>query len=151
MRSKTTDSVARMYVIAGTVLAFFILWSLVAAQPFPAAAAQRERSVVTAPDPRLAALQQRERAFNLRSAMVRARIDARWAAYRQARAVRLQQIALVRRANAAARASSGTYSGGSYGGSYGSSSGNQAPRTSTPQVRVIPTYSAPPVTSTRSS
>ena len=148
MRSKTTDAVARMYVIAGTVLAFFILWSLVAAQPFPAAAAQRERSVVTAPDPRLAAI---ERAFNLRSAMVRARIDARWAAYRQARAVRLQQIALVRRANAAARASSGTYSGGSYGGSYGSSSGYQAPRTNTPQVRVIPTYSAPPVTSTRSS
>lgn len=151
MRSKTTDAVARMYVIAGTVLAFFILWSLVAAQPFPAAAAQRERSTASAPDPRLASLEQRERAFNLRARAVRARTDATWAAYRQARIVRLKEIAAVRRSNAIALASSARRSGGSYGGGYGSSSGYQAPRTSTPQVRVVPTYSAPPVTSTRSS
>ncbi len=147
MNTKTTSAVARMYVIAGSVLAFFILWSLVAARPFPQAPATRVRAEVVARDPRLERLEARERAFNTRSRRTRVRLDRQWATYRLQRAERMREIAEVRRANAIAAASH-SYVQRSAAPSYQPAPSNGG---YVPQVRIVPVSSAPPVTSTHSS
>jgi uncharacterized membrane protein YgcG len=152
----STAALARMYVIAGTVLAFFILWSLVAARPFPTAREAKAQTVIERRDPRLVQLEQRERNFNARAQQERQKLDRRWAAYKVAQARRVRQIAAVRRANAATLAAARTQSGGSGGGyssaySGGGLGGYSGGGSSVPQVRVVTTPSPPPVTSTHSS
>lgn len=146
--TKTTSAVARMYVIAGSVLGFFVLWSVIAARPFPQEHVARQAPAVVARDPRLIRLEERERSFNVRSRRVRIRLDRQWATYRQQRAVRMREIDEVRRANAVA---SRSYSSSSVATSYRSYAPEQSSGGYAPQVRVIATPSAPPVTSTHSS
>ncbi len=67
-------SVGRVYVAAGAVLLFFVLWAVIAASPWAS------RPV----DLRADALARRETAVRQRAALAQRRYEARWAAYRSA-------------------------------------------------------------------
>ncbi|HEX3290491.1 MAG TPA: hypothetical protein VHR46_03795 [Gaiella sp.] len=74
-----TSVVGRVYVVAGTLLAFFVLWAGIAARPWAAAAAS---------DPRVAALDRREARIRRDAAAAQAAAAERWAAYRKKVAAR---------------------------------------------------------------
>jgi hypothetical protein len=146
----TTEAarLARIYVVASSILIFVIIWSVVGAD----ARAVTQTAQTAAQDPRLSRLTEREQAFNEEAARARALIDSRWARYKKARAQRLTQIANVRKANASARArnaaiaSQPTYSSGLSNGGGGSAA------TYTPSAPTISITPAPaPSTSTSSS
>lgn len=65
-------STARLYVVAGALVLFFVLWATIAASPWATAK----------PDPRLAALQRRELVVRREAAAVQAAYQQRWATYR---------------------------------------------------------------------
>lgn len=98
-------ALARLYVMSVAAVLLVALWLLVARTPFPTAPARAKDlpvAVATATsgpavDPRIAALERRERALQQRAARVVARRDARFAAYRS-------QLDIRRAANAAAAA-----------------------------------------------
>ena len=79
-----TNHVVRLYVIVAAILAFFLAWAAVVAQPW---------APTRAADPRVAALAARQQRVHLESLRVQRIVQARWTAY---------QRALARR-NAAAR------------------------------------------------
>ena len=92
-----TSHVGRLYSLAGALLAFFVLWAVIAAHPW-ATTAQT--------DPRLVALAQRERHLRADAALVQKAVDRRFAAYRVALAKRRSAIAAAKtRASAASAAS----------------------------------------------
>ncbi len=70
-----SNPLARLYVAAGTIVVFFVLWATVATHPW-ASTAQ-----VTAQDPRLLALSRREKALRIRATSVKRIVDRRWTAY----------------------------------------------------------------------
>jgi hypothetical protein len=67
-----TSALGRLYVVAGSLLVFFVLWAGIAAHPWAS----------TAPDPRLAALDRREARIRRESAAAQALVAQRWATYR---------------------------------------------------------------------
>jgi hypothetical protein len=67
-----TDRVARLYAAVGAVLVFFLAWAGIAARPW----------VEQPPDPRVAALEQREQRLQRDATLVQQVVDRRWAAYR---------------------------------------------------------------------
>jgi hypothetical protein len=69
-----TNHVARLYATAAALAAFFLAWAGISARPW----------ADTAPDPRLAALHQRELRLHGDARLVRQVVDRRWAAYRAA-------------------------------------------------------------------
>jgi hypothetical protein len=148
----TTEAarLARIYVVASSILIFVIIWSVVGAD----ARAVTKTAQTTAQDPRLTRLTEREQAFNVEAARARALIDSRWAQYKKTRAQRLTQIANVRKANASVRARNAalaaqpTYSyGASSSGGGGGSAATYAP--SAPSISITPAPA--PSTSTSSS
>ena len=78
----------RLYALAGSLFAFFVLWAVVAAHPWASSTA--------AADPRLASLSQRERRLRADAALVQQVVDRRFAAYNVALAKRRAEIAAVR-------------------------------------------------------
>ena len=70
-------SLGRTYVAAGTLLAFLLLWAMVAASPW-----------ATTTDPRTAALARREALVRREAAAAQQAYAARWAGYRAALAER---------------------------------------------------------------
>ena len=102
----------RVYAVVIAVLVFSVCWATVAARPW----------VSGRPDPRLAALAQREQRLRAEATAVQKIVDLRMAAYRSALAARRRQIAA---ANAQARIAAAA-----------------------PQVRVV---NLPPLTITRAS
>lgn len=91
-----TSHVGRLYSLAGALLAFFLLWAVIAAHPWATTAKA---------DPRLVALAQRERHLRADAALVQRVVDRRFAAYRAALATRRSAIAAAKaRASAAASA-----------------------------------------------
>lgn len=73
-----TSHVARLYVVAAGVLAFFLSWAAVVAHPWA------PKPSVAAADPRVAALTARQQRVHLESLRVQKIVRARWAAYRAA-------------------------------------------------------------------
>jgi len=66
----------RLYVAAATMLVFFILWTVIAAKPWASAATRH------GVDPRLAALDRRQRRLEHEARLVRQTLDRRWREYR---------------------------------------------------------------------
>ena len=81
-----TDTSHRLYAVVVAVVVFFVSWAAVAARPWATAK----------PDPRLAALAQREQRLRADAKLVRQVVDARMTAYRMALKARQAQIAAVK-------------------------------------------------------
>jgi hypothetical protein len=111
---------ARLYAIAVALAVFFVSWAFVAARPWAT-----EAAASAAADPRLAQLAKREDQLRELASSARRIVAARWAAYREALAERVQQNGAIRDANAQLAASAAQ-----------------------PQILTVP---AAPVTTTRSS
>ena len=79
-----TSVLGRVYVVAGSLLAFFVLWAGIAARPWAAAGAS---------DPRVAALDRREARIRRDAAAAQAAAAQRWATYRANVAARAAAIA----------------------------------------------------------
>jgi hypothetical protein len=99
-----TSHAGRLYVVAATLVAFFLAWAVVAAHPWTTTAK-------AARDPRLAALAQREQRLRSEARLVQKVLDRRFseyrrrfAAYKQALARRRAELAAARRAAASAPA-----------------------------------------------
>jgi hypothetical protein len=133
-----TNHTARLYALVGAVLVFFVAWAAIAAHPW-------QTTKTAAQDPRLAALQIREQRLRAESLAVKSVLDKRWAAYRAQLALRQQEIASIRSANAKARAAS---LASAQAAPAVSSSGTAAASAPAPSVRVV---TLPPLTITRTS
>ena len=70
-----TSHAGRLYVVAATVVAFFLAWAVVAAHPWTTAKATR--------DPRLVALAQREHRLRTDARLVQKVVDRRFSDYRR--------------------------------------------------------------------
>lgn len=147
MRSR----VLRLYVAGVTLLVFVVLWGVIAAKPWATTAARH------ALDPRLAALNGRQRRLEHEARLVKRTLDRRWRDYRQRLRQRQAQIREVERRHAAEVAAAARLAGTA--STYASASGGAAAVSSTagvvtlpPQVKVVtlPPASAP-VTSSGSS
>jgi hypothetical protein len=126
-----TSHVGRLYALALALLVFFLTWATVAARPWAARSTARL-------DPRAAALAAREQRLRHESVVVARVVRRRWAAYRLRLHRREQQIAAVKRANAAAAQEA----------QLAASEVPAAAPAAAPAVRVV---SLPPVTITRTS
>ena len=78
-----TNHVVRLYAAAAALAAFFLAWAGIAAHPL----------VESPPDPRLAALAEREQRLQRDATLVQQVVDRRWAAYRAALAAQPQASA----------------------------------------------------------
>jgi hypothetical protein len=83
-----TSHAGRLYALAGSLFAFFVLWAVIAAHPWASSAATT--------DPRLATLAQRERRLRSDAALVQQIVDRRFTAYKAALAKRRAEIAATR-------------------------------------------------------
>lgn len=140
-----TSHALRLYVAAVTLLVFFVLWAVVAAKPWASTGGH------AAPDPRLVALNRRQRRLERETRVVRQQLDRRWREYRrrlhkrEALIHKLEQrhAAQVAAARAAAANAAATYP---------AAAASVAPAAqvvaSAPQVRVV---TLPPATSSGSS
>ena len=68
--------VLRVYVAAVTILVFFVLWAVIAAKPWADAATRHTL------DPKLAALDRRQRRLEEEARLVKQTLDRRWSEYR---------------------------------------------------------------------
>jgi hypothetical protein len=89
-----TKQVVRLYGLVVGVLAFFLVWALVAAHPWSVSSRRAVR------DPRLIELVARRKWVERESAHVQAVIARRWAVYRRALRARNAEIARVQRQRA---------------------------------------------------
>ncbi len=129
-----TSHAARLYALVAAVLVFFVAWAAIAAHPWGTQKAATQ-------DPRLAALQQREKRIRAESLAVQRIVDRRWAAYRAQLALRRQDIAALKAAQAKASLAS------AQAASVPATAPAPAPAAA-PSVRVV---TLPPVTITRTS
>ncbi len=127
-----TDTSHRLYAVVIAVVIFFVSWATVAAKPWATAK----------PDPRLAALAQREQRLRTDAKLVQQVVNNRMATYKQALRTRNAQIAAAKAQFAAAQARSIQVSQSTATSS--SSSGYAA----APSVRVV---NLPALTITRTS
>lgn len=137
-----TNSLGRSYTIALAVVVFFLSWAVIAARPWAEAPAAKI-------DPRIAALNARERRLSKDAIEIRAIVQKRWAVYRVrlinrkhliAARKKTQQALIAQQALSAQRAQVVQQAP--------SSQSTAAP--SAPIVRVAPP-AAPPVTKTKTS
>ncbi len=127
-----TSTIGRFYAIAVALVVFFLSWAVIAAQT-------RKEAASIAPDPRLAALDARERRLRAQAVTVNATVQRRWEAYRTALAERKREIATLQRIQQTAPASS-------------AAAPTPAAAAPAPVVKVAPSAPAPaPATSTRTS
>jgi hypothetical protein len=91
-----TSHVVRLYALVVAVLAFFLVWVLVAAHPWSSGAGRAAR------DPRLVELVARQRRLARERARVRAIVAHRWVVYRRALRARNAAIATAERSRRAA-------------------------------------------------
>ena len=124
-----TDTSHRLYAVAIAVVVFFVSWATVAAKPWATAK----------PDPRVAALSQREQRLRSDAKLVQQVVDNRMIAYRLALKARKAQIAAVKAQAAAAQARALQVS---------QATAQAAQAAAAPSVRVV---NLPPLTVTRTS
>ncbi len=146
-----TNSLGRVYAITLAIVVFFLSWAVIAARPWVSAPEAKT-------DPRIAALNARERTLRKDAVEIRAIVQKRWAVY-QAQLVRrkhviavrkkAQQVLLAQQALAARQAQIVQASAPSSTPTYHSAP-HSAPAPSAPIVRVAPP-AAPPVTHTKTS
>jgi hypothetical protein len=91
-----TSHVVRLYALVVGVLAFFLVWALVAAHPWSASSRRAVR------DPWLTALVARRKSIERESARVQAVVARRWVVYHKALRARNAEIARVQRQRAVA-------------------------------------------------
>jgi hypothetical protein len=120
-----TSHLARLYALAGAILVFLVTWASVAAHPWQ----QTPRAEVA--DPRITALDVREKQLRAKSARVQRIVDRRWADYRRALAKRKKEIAAANARNSAVLAAP-----------------SAASPAGAPSVRVV---TVPPLTTTKTS
>ena len=82
---------ARLAIASATLLAFFVLWAVIAAKPWAAAAASRPQA-----DPRALALDRLQLRLRHESIVVKRIVDRRWAHYERDLAHRRVEIAAAR-------------------------------------------------------
>jgi hypothetical protein len=119
-----TDHVLRLYAGSLALLAFFLVWAVVAARPWAASGEA---------DPRMTALERREQSIARESRRVNRVVERRFALYRRRLARRREEIAAAQAASGAASAAAPAAA---------------APAAAPPPVAVT---AAPPVTATGSS
>ena len=140
----------RLYVAAVTLLVFFVLWAAIAANPWESAAARKGA------DPRLAALERRQRSLQHEAHVVKRSLDRRWHEYRVRLRRREARIRTLEQRHAREVAAASRVASAPSSGSAGSPPSAAAPAarvvTLPPQVKVVtlpPTAS--PATSSGSS
>ena len=133
----------RLYVGAVTMLVFFVLWAVIAAKPWAKAATRPEK------DPRLAALDRRQRRLEHEARLVKVALDRRWREYRARLQRREAQIRRLNRRHAEEVAAAAQVAS-SYAATVGSYGGSAAARVVTlpPQVKVV---TLPPATAPSTS
>jgi hypothetical protein len=140
--------VLRLYVFAATLLAFFVLWAVIATKPWAKAAGR------PAPDTRLVALERRQHRLEREARLVRRQLDRRWHEYRlrlRARQARIRTLERRHAQQVAAAAAANAASSSAYTGAAVSTAGSQVV-TLPPQVRVVTLPpAAAPATSSGSS
>jgi hypothetical protein len=127
-----TNHVVRLYAGALALLAFFLVWAVVAARPWAPTGES---------DPRMAALERRELALKRETRQVNRTVKRRFAVYERRLKRRQERIAEVRAAAAAVAPSTA-------GAPAAPAASAPAAAAAPPAVAVTP---APPVTSTGSS
>ena len=132
----------RLYVAAVTMLVFFVLWAVIATKPWASAATHN------GPDPRLAALNRRQRRLEHEARLVKQTLDRRWRRYRARLRRREAQIRSLERRHARQVAAAAQSSAAYVASSAPSASGARVV-TLAPQVRVVtlPPVSAPSTSS----
>jgi hypothetical protein len=83
-----TSTPGRFYTTAVALVVFFLFWAVIAARPWA-----QPQGASASSDPRLIALQTREKRLQARAISVQKIIDRRWANYRTALVKRKSQIA----------------------------------------------------------
>lgn len=141
--------VLRLYVFAATMLAFFVLWAVIAARPWAEAAGSPAR------DPRLVALDRRQHRLQREARLVRRELDRRWHEYRlrlRARQARIRTLERQHAQEVTAAAAANAASASAYTGAPVSTGGSRVV-TLPPQVRVVtlPPAAAAPAASSGSS
>jgi hypothetical protein len=149
-----TNNFGRVYAITLTIVVFFLSWAIIAARPWVSAPEAKT-------DPRIAALNVRERRLHKDAVEIRTIVQKRWTVYhsqlvrrKHLIAVRkkAQQAYLAQQALAAQRAQVFQASAPSSTPSYHSAPAPSAPAPSAPIVRVAPPAApAPPATHTKTS
>lgn len=144
----------RFYVVSVTLLVFFVLWAVVAARPWAAAKAATKPQL----DPRLAALDRRERRLKRESAVVNRTLARRWDEYRRrlkAREARIRalqqaharQVAAAAAAAARSSAAATPYSAAPVGSAPAAASARVVTLPPTVKVVTLPPASAPATSS----
>ena len=90
-----TSHALRLYAAAVTLLVFFVLWAVVAAKPWASTGGH------AALDPRIAALDRRQRRLQREARVVKQTLDRRWREYRQRLREREARIRTLERRHAA--------------------------------------------------
>ena len=144
-----TNGLGRVYAISAAIVVFFLSWAVIAARPWVEAPAAKV-------DPRLVALDARERNLRKDAVQITAIVQKRWALYHTQLVRRKHLIAVRKKAQAAAARQaliaqqSVVRSTPSYSPSYSAPSSHVASAPSAPIVRVAPP-AAPPATQTKTS
>jgi hypothetical protein len=136
-----TSHALRLYVAAVTLLVFFVLWAVIAAKPW---ASTGHAGL----DPRLVALNHRQRRLELETRAVKQELDRRWRDYRRRLGKREALIHKLERRHAAQVAAARAAANAA--AAYSAPSGAPAAQVvaAAPQVRVV---TLPPATSSGSS
>jgi hypothetical protein len=139
-----TNNLGRVYAITLAIVVFFLSWAVIAARPWVSAPEAKT-------DPRIAALNARERRLRKDAVEIRAIVQKRWAVY-QAQLVRRKQLIAVRKkAQQALLARQALLAQQAQARVVQQApSRSAAPAPSAPIVRVAPPAS-PPATHTKSS
>ena len=120
----------RLYVAGVTLLVFLVLWAVIAARPWASTAPRPGL------DPRLAALNGRQRRLEREARVVKRTLERRWRDYRQRLWQRQAQIHELERRHAAEVAAAARPAGTV--ATYASTSGGAAAVSSTAQVVTLP-------------
>lgn len=131
-----TSALGRVYAISLSIIVFFLAWAVIAARPWVEAPTARI-------DPRIVALNVRERKLRAEAVKINALVKKRWTVYRVALAKRKRQIAAVKQAQKAqaTRAAQAVYA----------TQAAPVTRSSAPSAPVVRVTPAPPATSTKTS
>lgn len=138
----------RLYVAAVTMLVFFVLWAVIAAKPWAGAAGTRGR------DPRLVALDRRQRSLAREARLVKRELEQRWHEYRLQLRHRQTRIRALERLHAEQVAAAARQAGAAaaYSAAVPVVSSGTRVVTLPPQVRVVTLPpAAAPATSSGSS